>query len=526
MEDAESELSRFRQQWKEEVSARQHNRLQAGQSQSHESSSAHPTSPPSKVKAPAFSPPPASRLTKNRTLSYTSANKVEEEEEYGEDVEFHKDTSPIAFRRRLSFATGSSGSSALEQYEKAVEKETEGNLGESLSLYRKAFRHPLIKQMDPKVDTKYKDKYFPRQPYVSSTAGPLSPAVKDHQHQNANPPSTASNTTAPSPKEVSSLIASFVGLKIQPTVSPRMDSSRDGAAEEGVAVQEKTGNQVENYSPLSDLPSELLLQILRSLALMDFASFVRTAQVCKALAYLVATEQHIWRAICENHYSKMMWEWKVTVHGHGINGIQLLEDLASSEEIEDKEEENEKREIPVNEEELAKYSQSGSWKKMFQLRPRIRFNGIYISTCNYQRAGANSATSVSWNTPVHIVTYYRYLRFYQDGTVLSLLSTCEPAEVVHWFNKPSLTPAHLVGLPVGSMSWGKHVLRGRWRMDADGLAEVETEAPQMDRYLFKMALRIRSVRTGGKAGSANKLTWEGFWSWNKLTDDLAEFSLK
>lgn len=30
--------------------------------------------------------------------------------------------------------------SALEHYEKAVEKETQGSLGESLSLYRKAFR--------------------------------------------------------------------------------------------------------------------------------------------------------------------------------------------------------------------------------------------------------------------------------------------------------------------------------------------------------------------------------------------------
>jgi F-box protein 9 len=62
-----------------------------------------------------------------------------------------------------------------------------------------------------------------------------------------------------------------------------------------------------------------------------------------------------------------------------------------------------------------------SWRLMFHTRPRIRFSGVYISTVNYVRPGASSANQVSWNTPVHIVTYYRYLRFFRDGTVLSLL---------------------------------------------------------------------------------------------------------
>lgn len=63
-------------------------------------------------------------------------------------------------------------------------------------------------------------------------------------------------------------------------------------------------------------------------------------------------------------------------------------------------------------------------------------------------------------------------------------------------------------------------------MDPEGRVDVETEG-SMDRYWFRMQMRVGSVRAGGRVvrGSA-KLLWEGFWSWNRLTDDLAEFSLR
>lgn len=80
-----------------------------------------------------------------------------------------------------------------------------------------------------------------------------------------------------------------------------------------------------------------------------------------------------------------------------------------------------------------------SWREVYQSFPRIRFTGIYISTVNYSRPGAHSdLTNVSWGAPIHIVTYYRYLRFYPDGTVISLLTTTEPAEVVRYISKENI----------------------------------------------------------------------------------------
>jgi F-box protein 9 len=294
--------------------------------------------------------------------------------------------------------------------------------------------------------------------------------------------------------------------------------------DKGKGKETETEEEEAGFSPLATLPFELLLQVVRNVALTDVASFARLAQVCKAFAYLVITEQSIWRAVCEKTFSRMLWDWGVTLNGDPIEKPLLLEgpdrEVLRDGEYENEDEEQEKREIPIDEEEALKYG--SNWRKMFMIRPRVRFNGIYISTCNYVRAGA----SQSWNTPVHIVTYYRYLRFYPNGTVLSLLSTCQPAEVVHGFNKMSLTPAHLGGLPVGAMSWGKYVSKGRWRMDKNGQLDVETEAPMMDKYLFRMALKVKSIRVGGRIGGVNKLVWEGFWSWNIISDDLAEFSLR
>jgi F-box protein 9 len=390
--------------------------------------------------------------------------------------------------RRPSISTAASGipRSALEHYEKAVEKETEGNLGESLKLYRKAFR------MDEGVDKSYKEKYFPH------------PAGDKGKRVAAD--TAVNNTAAHHPPPVaatSELVASFSGLSIEAVAKPSLSE------------EEEEGKK--KFSLLASVPSELLLQILRFLALSDVSAFVRLSQVCKHLCYLVDSEERIWTEICRRTFARQIWDWKVTVSGQELfldSSAIIEEEEGEGEawnvgEVEEEEEVEEKRVVPVDEEELAHYN--GSWREMFHLRPRLRYNGIYISTCNYHRPGGHSGTSLSWGTPVHIVTYYRYLRFYPDGTLLSLLTTHGPSEVVYAFSK---------SLPSVALSpWVPHVSRGRWRIDKDGRVDVETEAPNLPRYLFRMQLRVRNFK--GRGGV--KLVWDGFWSWNKLTDDLAVF---
>jgi F-box protein 9 len=120
MEELNPELEDFRQQWRAEVTAR-------SQSDGNKSGS-------SKV---ARRLPPTSSLSAKRLGPLKEAeDEVEPPKIPGldgvRDVESQYGSS--------SRAGGKEPQSALEHYEKAVERETQGSLGDSLDLYRKAFR--------------------------------------------------------------------------------------------------------------------------------------------------------------------------------------------------------------------------------------------------------------------------------------------------------------------------------------------------------------------------------------------------
>jgi F-box protein 9 len=187
-----------------------------------------------------------------------------------------------------------------------------------------------------------------------------------------------------------------------------------------------------------------------------------------------------------------------------------------------------------------------SYRTLFRQRPRIRFNGCYISTVNYTRPGASSANSLTWNSPIHIVTYFRYLRFLRDGTCISLLTTAEPADVVPYLSLENMHKNHTGALPGACM---KDALLGRWRLsgpalpttsptssadpvstaevpegEKEGILHIET-AGVTPKYMYKMVLSLGSAGRKGAARN-NKLSWQGYWSYNRLTDDWAEFGLK
>jgi F-box protein 9 len=127
MEDQNPELEAFRRQWREEVSAKSQDgsRSVAGPSKS------------------TRRPPPITR-TSTRRPSKPSA---EEEEDHGEPQTFpgiDAPRNPEAKDTESSQDGDREPESALEHYEKAVEKESQGNLGDSLKLYRKAYRVSLL----------------------------------------------------------------------------------------------------------------------------------------------------------------------------------------------------------------------------------------------------------------------------------------------------------------------------------------------------------------------------------------------
>ncbi|NIG60526.1 F-box only protein 9 [Pontoporia blainvillei] len=69
-----------------------------------------------------------------------------------------------------------------------------------------------------------------------------------------------------------------------------------------------------------------------------------------------------------------------------------------------------------------------SWREMFLERPRVRFDGVYISKTTYIRQGEQSLDGFyrAW----HQVEYYRYIRFFPDGHVMMLTTPEEPQSIV------------------------------------------------------------------------------------------------
>jgi F-box protein 9 len=359
--------------------------------------------------------------------------------------------------------------------------------------------------MDHRVDQKYKNKHFPPSFFRSKLTNP------NPSNAAVTVPNPAHHSLDGPPQTIKQLIAGFVGLSIEPAPP----------AIEGTPAPP---------CPLAELPEEILVHIFQDLAILDMASFVRLAQVCKKMAYLVASEEQIWKRIClgsEVGFGAMHYEWQREVLGGPLRK-HIVELDEGFDDIE----------APLSKEAITEAlfhgGYSSSWHMMFRLRPRIRFNGCYISTVNYIRPGQASASQVTWSSPVHIVTYYRYLRFFRDGTVISLLTTTEPADVVHYLTK-ELQETHRDGaaphLPSIIM---QNALRGRWRLstaadnldadlkDAEGDVFVETEGAS-PKYMYRMKLSLRSA---GKGARNNKLVWQGFWNYNLLTDDSGEFTLR
>ncbi|SCV67584.1 BQ2448_5195 [Microbotryum intermedium] len=121
------------------------------------------------------------------------------------------------------------------------------------------------------------------------------------------------------------------------------------------------------------------------------------------------------------------------------------------------------------------------WRRSFIEHPRLRFDGAFISVVTYLRRGENS----SWYSPTHLITFYRYLRFYPNGLVLSLLTVDPPAAVVRTLN-PALRT--------------KGLTFGRWELRGDHVNLWDCIDPSVEeasrKYSFTMELKLRSTYRG------------------------------
>lgn len=133
----EAELESFRQRWREEVSARAKGKAPA------------PSANPAKTAGPSASKPHAPKGPAPGVASHSHARQRSVEETDDVTPYVHHDLGEKQHGRRLDETSAQTAAiasaskepkTALDHYEKAVERETQGNLGDSVALYRKAFK--------------------------------------------------------------------------------------------------------------------------------------------------------------------------------------------------------------------------------------------------------------------------------------------------------------------------------------------------------------------------------------------------
>ncbi|GLU01059.1 hypothetical protein SLE2022_183850 [Rubroshorea leprosula] len=130
---------------------------------------------------------------------------------------------------------------------------------------------------------------------------------------------------------------------------------------------------------------------------------------------------------------------------------------------------------------LSKYE--GSWRKMWLLRPRVRTDGLYVSRNTYIRAGV-----AEWKitNPVHIVCYFRYIRFFHSGKFLYKNSSQKIKDVAKCMNFRA--------------SKADCVFSGHYTL-SDDKVEAAVLYPGMRPTVLRIRLRLR----GTTAGANNRM---------------------
>lgn len=143
----------------------------------------------------------------------------------------------------------------------------------------------------------------------------------------------------------------------------------------------------ESPSLLSDLPEDVLGRILELLGWMHLPSLEALSCTSRSL-YLACRQENLWQALC--------------------------------------------RHMECSPQETLKQPQYDCWRLQYIMRPAFRSDGLYISKITYFRQGYQESAI---SQPSHLVTYYRYLRFFNGPAavkrlVLALVSTEKPKQVI------------------------------------------------------------------------------------------------
>ena len=218
-----------------------------------------------------------------------------------------------------------------------------------------------------------------------------------------------------------------------------------------IKEEKKLKNQKSNWL---NQPTEIIILILQQLAMVDLHGFFNLAQTCSMLLALIRHES-IWSYICDNLLVKSL------CHPEAFLNI--------SSEI--------------------------SWFTRFKEIPHLRSDGCYISRIEYKRPGLSCTSLRLANlATVHLVTYYRYLRFLSGNKALILITHKEPKDIV----KKIYLGSKLEGLLLADVIWKEpNIILLQW---------LGKNQKNITQFLAQLLL------TSSVPGQHNKLRWRNFFS--------------
>lgn len=122
--------------------------------------------------------------------------------------------------------------------------------------------------------------------------------------------------------------------------------------------------------------------------------------------------------------------------------------------------------------------------------PIVRYNGIYISHCHYIRQGLSENT---FTQPIHLVYYYRYLRFFDNGSVLGMVTTESTPLIREYLQRNTVATIN-----------SPQLLSGTFTKDSVSITTM-TRSERHGRTVFHSELEIRPSR---RHGPSSKLIWK------------------
>ncbi|KAF8159469.1 hypothetical protein B0H34DRAFT_703607 [Crassisporium funariophilum] len=391
-----------------------------------------------------------------------------------------------------SFASSTILENALKIYRQAVEHEQRSELDQALLLYRQAFR------LDDNVDRAYQREQM------------LKSILKAQQESTSQTSAEADAELNDADDQLSASFESAVTITpAKASAGPTVVTGTLATLLKGFPEELKFQPENENEPVLVNLlPEELLVMIIGKLGATSIERFACVNRKARVLTL----DPVIWKGLVRSTY-----------HPPQIPEAKYM--------------------VP-----LIKRFQS-DYRRVYIEQPRVRTDGVYIAICHYVRAGLSEN---NWVNVCHLITYHRYLRFFPNGQVLSLLTNEEhsPKQVIpilkptlrmkglffgHW--KLVGTTVHLYDLFDAS---GRFVLPNfdthsqfpslSHPTGGDGVGPTSTHSGSgsssssgdQARYAFAMNLNLRSR----PLGRWNKMDIESYDSVNIESGDVYPVALK